>query len=635
MTVTASTNRASFAGDGTTTPWVITFPITVSSDMKVMRRNADLTETLLALGADYTVSGPPYSAGATITPLTATTVGATYFVIGNVPNTQSVVLQDGGPLPAGTVNGMIDRIAMITRRLVEMAARSPLLRDTDTMGAGQMDVGTNRLINVTAGVNPTDGANVQQMSAATVGPAGPAAWLPPVAWITGLVCVVGPPATTVVYLGETYVCTTAHTAGASFNAANFIKVAQQGAAGAGTGDMLKANDLSDLAHPTTTALTNIGGTATGISLFKAANAAAAKSVITPIILSSDVSGNLPVGNLNTGSGASSSTFWRGDGTWATPIAGGGGGAACGRLTLTSAMPILTSTVTGAGTVYYTPYIGQFAPLYNGSTMTMTDIGGELSNILANSATGKAGPAAAANNSNYDLFVWNDAGTFRLTRGPLWTSDTARGTGAGTTELVRVKGVWLNANDITNGPLAQRGTYVGTVRTNGSATVDYIFGALATGGTAGIVGVWNTFNRVNINMFSQDDTNSWAYNTTTWRAANASNGMRASFISGLAEDAITAKYYAQVSMAAAGNPAYAGVGYDATNALAAGCMTGIFTGPVAAYRGQLMADFAKPSDLGWHFCQALEQATAATTNTWYGDNGTPTIVQNGLVFNFRA
>lgn len=64
----------------------------------------------------------------------------------------------------------------------------------------------------------------------------------------------------VVQSGTSYLCLVAHTSGTfstDYSAGNWGILAQQGAAGAGTGDMLKANNLSELPSMPT-ALTNLG-----------------------------------------------------------------------------------------------------------------------------------------------------------------------------------------------------------------------------------------------------------------------------------------------------------------------------------------------------------------------------------------
>ncbi|CAN5128979.1 hypothetical protein BH10PSE6_BH10PSE6_20850 [soil metagenome] len=301
----------------------------------------------------------------------------------------------------------------------------------------------------------------------------------------------------------------------------------------------------------------------------------------------------------------------------------------GRLTLVTGTPVMSSAQLAKATIFYTPYVGNQIAVYNGTSF-ISNAFSELSNVTTNSAVGSAGPAAVVANSNYDLFVWLNGSTETLTRGPAWSSDISRGTGAGTSELQRLNGIWTNKIAITNGPAANRGTYVGTVRSDGALKINFTLGGVAAGGTASILGVWNAYNRVLVRGFVGDNTASWNYTTATWRAANNSNAMRVSFVSGLQEDFFQAEYIVSTFNGAGVAQAQAGIGFDVTNA-----PSGRFPGSASANLSGLSmplnpkADYATQA-LGFHFMQALEWSQASGTSTWYGDNGGANM-QSGMTF----
>ena len=142
------------------------------------------------------------------------------------------------------------------------------------------------------------------------------------------------------------------------------------------------------------------------------------------------------------------------------------GAPQGRLTLSTLVPVMVGTVSAAATLYYTPDRGNQVPIWDGSSAFAMTSFAELSNVLANSSAGKAGPAAAGPYQCFDLFVWNDAGTVRLTRGPKWLSS-----GTFTVTIATPGLVTKTAHGLSTGATFRAST-TGALPTGLAAATDY-------------------------------------------------------------------------------------------------------------------------------------------------------------------
>ena len=278
----------------------------------------------------------------------------------------------------------------------------------------------------------------------------------------------------------------------------------------------------------------------------------------------------------------------------------------GRLTLTTGAPVMTATVTGGATIYYTPYIGRHVPLWNGTNFVMTDIGGELAQ--ATTDTTKS-PAAVAASSCYDMFVWSDAGTIRATRGVVWTNTTTRAAA-----LVMQQGIWVNNVAVTNGPLQYYGTYVGTVCSNASSTIDWILTNTAAGGGVSSLNVLNMYNRVMATAYVGDTSTGHSYSTATIRAYNGGTAQRINFVSGLIEDVGLITAVTPVTFAAAlASKTCLGIGLSSTSAYvngaqgACGIAVVISTSTVLAFTNPLTPT------IGQNYAQELEIGDGTNAN----------------------
>ncbi len=322
--------------------------------------------------------------------------------------------------------------------------------------------------------------------------------------------------------------------------------------------------------------------------------------------------------------------------WQAPSGGPGGGTVIPSqndlcLSLTSATPITASDVTSGSTLYWTPFRGTHCSTYDSGTWadhTSAEISLDLS---------KGGANPLTSGSLYDVFAYFAGGVLKTDLGPAWASSTARGTGAGTTELQRQDGVWTNKQGVTglihgDTIAANNGKYLGTIRaTSTSATAD------SGGGTSNKVGgqrfLWNYYHRVRRTLSVLETDASWLYPTASYRIANGATAPTncVEIVVGLAEvelDLHLIVFALQSSATETGISV--SIGEDSATVPASGVVgqKGIFSATGGDFYQNIHAKLRKYPAIGYHYYSWLE--LGGTNVRFYGNNGDSTQMQDGMV-----
>ena len=142
MTVSTTIIKNSHNGNGSTTTFAYQFKILQDSDLQVIIRSSNGTETTKSLSTHYTVTGAGGNSGTVVfTSGNIPANGETVVIRRNVPQTQVIDYIANDPFPAETHEEGLDRGTLVAQQISEEADRSIKLSRTNTMTSTEFTVG--------------------------------------------------------------------------------------------------------------------------------------------------------------------------------------------------------------------------------------------------------------------------------------------------------------------------------------------------------------------------------------------------------------------------------------------------------------------------------------------------------------
>jgi hypothetical protein len=270
-----------------------------------------------------------------------------------------------------------------------------------------------------------------------------------------------------------------------------------------------------------------------------------------------------------------------------------------RLTLTSGLAVTTADVTGASTIYLTPYKGKSVSLYTGSAWVVYTVA-ELSIATSGGTASKP----------HDVFLDENGGTPALAI-LTWTNTTTRATALAVQDGVLVK----------TGDTSQR--YMGTV---------YLDSSKNCSDAAKYRYVWNYYNRVARQMSNgRETTDTWTYTTATWRQMfGGTNTDQLNFVVGVSEDEVTAINQQVTYNTTVASLRRCAIGLDSTTAFAATCLPGVAVSQGGdTYWVGMVSTYSGLPGIGLHVIYPIEYSSTAGSTIWAGDASDPSGVQSGI------